>query len=76
MAPHILERIEEKDGTVWHVQRDSSSRQNVIKPETAYQVHSCLADALETGTGKAAHTQFGLKKIPGCGKNRHGLRFY
>ena len=63
-APHILERIEEKDGTVWHAQRDSSNRQNVIKPETAYEVHSCLADALETGTGKAAHSQYGLKKIP------------
>ncbi len=64
IAPHILERIEEKDGTVWHAQRDSSNRQNVIKPETAYEVHSCLVDALETGTGKAAHSQYGLKKIP------------
>jgi penicillin-binding protein 1A len=63
-APHILERIEEKDGTVWHAQRESSNRQNVVKPETAYEVHSCLMDALETGTGKAARSQFGLKKIP------------
>src|SRR5207237_1532199 len=30
--PHILERIEEKDGTVWHAQREPGSRQNVIKP--------------------------------------------
>jgi 1A family penicillin-binding protein len=67
-APHILERIEEKDGTVWHAQRDSSSKQNVIKPETAYEVHSCLADALETGTGKAARADFGLKKFPAAGK--------
>src|SRR5438477_4267098 len=67
MAPHILEQIEERDGTVWHAQRDSS-RQNVIKPETAYEVHSCLVDALETGTGKAAYTQFGLKKFPAAGK--------
>jgi penicillin-binding protein 1A len=64
MATHILERIEEKDGTVWHAQRDNSERQNVIKPETAYEVHSCVVDALETGTGKAARSQFGLKKIP------------
>jgi membrane carboxypeptidase/penicillin-binding protein len=64
-TPHILERIEEKDGTVWHAQRDgTSSKQNVVKPETAYEVHSCLVDALETGTGKAARSQFGLKKIP------------
>ena len=67
-APHILERIEEKDGTVWHAQREHGSRQNVIKPETAYEVHSCLVDALQSGTGKTAFTQFGLKKMPAGGK--------
>ena len=65
---HILERIEEKDRTlVWDAKRESI-RKLVIKPETAYEVHSCLADALESGTGKAAFTQFGLKKIPTAGK--------
>ena len=65
---HILERIEEKDGTlVWDAKRESI-RKIVIKPETAYEVHSCLADALDSGTGKAAFTQFGLKKIPAAGK--------
>ncbi len=63
-APHILERIEEKDGTVvWDAKRQRN-KQDVIKPETAYEVHSCLVDALETGTGKAARAEFGLKKIP------------
>jgi 1A family penicillin-binding protein len=63
-ASHILERIEEKDGTlVWDAKRESI-RKIVVKPETAYEVHSCLADALESGTGKAAFTQFGLAKIP------------
>ncbi len=66
-APHILERIEEKDGTVWNAQRDHKP-EKVIKPETAYEVHSCLVDALETGTGKAARAQFGLKKFPAAGK--------
>ena len=61
---HILERIEEKDGSVlWDAQR-AHGRENAIKPETAYEVHSCLTDVLESGTGKAAHAQFGLKKIP------------
>src|SRR5213075_902318 len=65
---HILERIEEKDGTlVWDGKRESI-RKLVTKPETAYEVHSCLADALKSGTGKAAFTQFGLKKIPAAGK--------
>jgi 1A family penicillin-binding protein len=67
-APHILERIDEKDGNiVWDAQHDRG-RQTVIKPETAYEVHSCLVDALESGTGKDAHTKFGLKKIPAAGK--------
>src|SRR5215475_9316431 len=65
---HILERIEEKDGTlVWDAKRESI-RKIVIKPETAYEVHSCLVDALQSGTGKAAYTQFGLKKFPAAGK--------
>jgi penicillin-binding protein 1A len=67
-TPHILERIEEKDGTlVWNGKQESI-RKLVIKPETAYEVHSCLSDALQSGTGKAAFTQFGLKKIPAAGK--------
>jgi membrane peptidoglycan carboxypeptidase len=65
--PHVLERIEEKDGTVWHAQRDFG-KQNVIKPEIAYEVHSCLVDALDKGTGKAARTNFGLKKMDAAGK--------
>ena len=64
---HILERIEEKDGTVWHA-KSRPNKQTVIKRETAYEVHSCLVDALESGTGKAAHAQFGLKKFPAAGK--------
>ena len=67
-SPHILEQIEEKDGTIWHAQRDHGGRQDVIKPETAYEVHSCLVDALESGTGKDAHAKFGLKKMPVAGK--------
>jgi penicillin-binding protein 1A len=67
-APHILDRIEEKDGTVvWEAPKDRA-RQTVIKPETAYEVHSCLVEALETGTGHAAREKFGLHKFPAAGK--------
>jgi penicillin-binding protein 1A len=67
-TPHILDRIEEKDGTVvWDSKRERT-RQTVIKPETAYEVHSCLVDALDSGTGKTARSEFGLKKIPVAGK--------
>src|SRR5205814_1090930 len=67
-TPHILERIEEKDGTLVWDGKQQSIRKIVTKPETAYEVHSCLVDALESGTGKAAYSQFGLKKIPAAGK--------
>ncbi len=67
-TPHILERIEEKDGTLVWNGKEESIRKLVIKPEAAYEVHSCLADALQSGTGKAAFTQFGLKKMPSAGK--------
>src|SRR6476659_152722 len=67
-APHILDRIEEKDGTVvWEAPQDRT-RQSVIKPETAYEVHSCLVDALEKGTGHLAREKFGLHKFPAAGK--------
>src|SRR5207244_2868930 len=48
--------------------KQQTIRKIVTKPETAYEVHSCLVDALRTGTGKAAFTEFGLKKMPAAGK--------
>src|SRR5438128_3704471 len=65
--PHVLERIEEKDGTVWHAQRDYG-KQSVINPEIAYEVHSCLVDALDRGTARDARANFGLKKMEAAGK--------
>src|SRR5438093_11849600 len=67
-ASHIMERIEENDGTLAWDAKAARTRQTVVKPETAYEVHSCLVDALQSGTGKAAYTQFGLKKMPAAGK--------
>src|SRR5207244_5949073 len=67
-TPHILGRIEEKDGTLVWDGKEESIRNLVIKPETAYEVHYCLVDALQSGTGKAAFRHFGLKKMPAAGK--------
>ena len=67
-APHILDRIEEKDGTVVWESRSVERARRVIKPESAYEVHSCLVDALESGTGHAARQTFGLNKFPAAGK--------
>jgi 1A family penicillin-binding protein len=66
--PHILDRIEEKDGTLVWDGKQQTIRKIVTKPETAFEVHSCLVDALQSGTAKAAFTQFGLNKIPAAGK--------
>lgn len=67
-TPHILERIEEKDGSVVWQAPQSKARQQVIKADTAYEVHSCLVDALRKGTGRAAREQFALKDFPAAGK--------
>jgi 1A family penicillin-binding protein len=66
-APHVLESIEEKDGTVVWQSPKRGNRTNVMKPEVAYQVHSVLVDALENGTGAVARERFGLQKIPSAG---------
>jgi penicillin-binding protein 1A len=65
---HILERIEEKNGTVVWQAAEDRTHATVLKPEIAYEVHSCLVDALDSGTGQAARTKFGLKKISAAGK--------
>src|SRR5437870_10154419 len=67
-APHILDRIEEKDGTLVWDGKQQTIRKIVTKPDTAFEVHSSLVAVLESGTGKAAFTQFGLKKMPAAGK--------
>lgn len=67
-TPFILERIEEKNGEiVWQSERDKS-RQTVMKPESAYEVHSCLIDALQSGTGAAARQTLGLQHFAAAGK--------
>ncbi len=66
--PHILDRIEDKDGNiVWQAESDQSHVQ-VLKPEIAYEVTSCLTDALTEGTGHLAYEKDGLKKFPAAGK--------
>ncbi len=39
-----------------------------MKPSTAFEVHSCLVDALNKGTGSLAHQRFGLEQFPAAGK--------
>ena len=66
--PHILDRIEDKDGNVVWQPEPTRARQPVLKPEIAYEVTSCLTDALTEGTGQPAYQKYGLKKFPAAGK--------
>jgi 1A family penicillin-binding protein len=69
--PHslfVLDRIEAQDGTVVWESSEKHTGENVMRPESAYEVHSCLVDALNTGTGAIARQQFGLADIPAAGK--------
>lgn len=66
--PHILDRIEDKSGhIVWQTEK-TRGHHPVIKPAVAYEVTSCLSDALREGTGALAYTKYGLKKFPAAGK--------
>src|SRR5207244_10280680 len=67
-APHILDRIEDKDGQmVWQAEQ-MKARQPVLKPEIAYEINSCLTEALTSGSGQVAYQKYGLKKFPAAGK--------
>lgn len=64
--PFIIKRIEEKDGRV--VFQEKQGFKEVVKPTTAYEVHSCLSEVLEWGTGDKAFSKYGLKKFPVAGE--------
>jgi penicillin-binding protein 1A len=65
---HILDRIEDKDGKIVWQADNGRARNAVVQPEVAFEITSCLADALTTGTGRLAYDRFGLKKFPAAGK--------
>jgi penicillin-binding protein 1A len=47
---------------------EKQARAIAMDPIAAYQTHSCLIDALQRGTGKAAREEFGLGDFPAAGK--------
>ena len=66
--PHILDRIEDKQGHIVWQAEGAGTHQAVLKPEIAYEVTSCLREALTEGTGRPAYQEYGLKKFPAAGK--------
>jgi len=69
----LIQKIEEKNGRV--IFEMEPSKVSVIKPTTAYEVHSCLAEVLERGTADKAYTELGLKKFPLGGKTGTAYNF-
>lgn len=69
----IISKIEDKSGKV--VYRAEPKRVAVIKPTTAYEIHTCLEEVLERGTAERTFTDLGLKKFPLGGKTGTAYNF-
>lgn len=69
----LIRRIEDKDGTV--VFQQAPEKKQVLKPTSAYEVHSALSDVLDWGTGGKAYTNYGLKRLPFAGKTGTSYNF-
>ncbi len=71
--PFIITKIEDNSGRV--VYRAEPKKVAVIKPTTAYEIHTCLAEVLERGTADKTFTELGLKKFPLGGKTGTAYNF-
>lgn len=69
----VIKRIEEGDGKV--VFQEKLERKQVVKATSAYEVHSCLSEVLDWGTGDKAFSKYGLKRVPVAGKTGTAYNF-
>jgi membrane carboxypeptidase/penicillin-binding protein len=69
----IIQRIEDQSGQV--VFQAKPTKRRVLKETTAFEVHTCLEEVLERGTGEKAFTELGLKKFPLGGKTGTAYNF-
>jgi membrane carboxypeptidase/penicillin-binding protein len=70
---YIIQRILDKNDNL--IFESHPEKRYVIKDTTAYEVHSCLSDVLDWGTGDKAYTIDGLKKFPLAGKTGTAYNF-
>ena len=63
---YLITRVENQDGQV--VFRAQPQVKRVLKPTTAYEVHSCLTEVLERGPAFKTFGELGLKRAPLGGK--------
>jgi penicillin-binding protein 1A len=71
--PFIIDRIESKEGKVLY--RGGTTHKRVLRPTTAYEVHSCLSESLDRGTAEKTFTELGLKRFPLGGKTGTAYNF-
>lgn len=66
----LIHRITDTTGKVIYQVKEDEDAQHVqvMDNVAAYQVHSCLTDALQRGTGAPAYSEYGLAKFPAAGK--------
>ncbi|TLD71634.1 hypothetical protein FEM03_05695 [Phragmitibacter flavus] len=65
----LIKRITDYEGKIiYEVKEDTQTTVEAIDEIAAFQTHSCLTDALATGTGSVAYSEYGLEKFPAAGK--------
>lgn len=65
----LIKRITNSEGKIiYEASEKAQSLVQAIDPIAAYQTHTCLVDALNSGTGKVAYEEYGLEKFPVAGK--------
>lgn len=71
--PYLIERIARNDGK--ELFKQQSKRMQVTRESVGWEIHSCLSDALERGTGDLAFSKYRLRKLPLGGKTGTAYNF-
>lgn len=69
----LITRVETQDGK--DVFQAEPKERKIIDPQIAYEVHSFMTDALTSGTGAAARSEYGLRNFPAAGKTGTAYNF-
>jgi len=72
-APYLIQRIEDGSGKLVYAHKPE--RVASLRETTAFEIHSCLAESLESGTADRAFTQYGLRRLPLEGKTGTAYNF-
>lgn len=69
----LITRIDTQDGkTVFSAKPE---QRKIIDPQIAYEIHSFLTDALNSGTGAEARSEYGLRNFAAAGKTGTAYNF-